>query len=99
MQCTLPIHYNGGPVNDVRAILSVDFENIINPKEHCMGKLKNNCALNFVECFTEHMVIEGCLHVASVVWNLLHWLWIERSKIFGPCRIVFFSQSLFLFQM
>ena len=45
------------------------------------------------------MVIEGCLHVASVVWNLLHWLWIEGPKIYCLCRIVFFPQSLLLFQL
>jgi len=39
----------------------------INSTEHSVGKLKNKRALNFMECFTKHMVIEGCLHVASAL--------------------------------
>jgi hypothetical protein len=67
MQCTLPLHYKGGTVNDVRAMPPVDFENNINPKEHCVGKVKNHRALNFMECLTMHMVMGSCLQVTSIV--------------------------------
>jgi hypothetical protein len=61
--------------------------------------VKNHRALNFMECLTMHMVMGSCLQVTSIVWNLLRWLWIERSKMFCLSRKVFFSQSLLLFQI